>query len=490
MPLDGMDIKYLEVPGDFRAKAKGIDATSPELLNRQAGIEWDARGSQKYSSAWDTYSSNYIYNHLNTKQKTFWDALDYVCNQYLTKDLNAIPYPYNWGYACPQWKVMYGKMGLTEETARNIFIMFAYSNPQYYFLDSAALPMNSNGEWILFFYGEFTNGLTRKAETAKVKAQISNMGKQIAQGKTEVEKARIAHDLIIQSVKYDHYYKTPYAQSTYHQSAYSVFCEGYTVCAGYSKAFELLMNAAGIDTMAVTSTSHAWNLIRLNDSWYQVDCTWDDKDGANGYEGVYTYFCRKTSRIAGDLDQNSYHQMEYFYNKKVPKCTLDSGATLTSIGTIKAPSSQVKKPTISTKKVSSGMQVTIKTATSGASIYYTLDGKTPSPSFSKCYLYTKPFKVSSNVTVKAVAIQNQKWDSSMRSAKVNGKMCTVKFHAMGGKKVSSKKVHYSTTVKKPTAKRSGYKFVGWYKDKKCKKVWNFKKKVTKSMTLYAKWKKK
>ncbi len=491
VPLDGMDIKFLEVPSDFLARAKGIDGTDPKFLLGSPGIDWDARGSQRYSSAWDIYSSNYIYNHLSARQKKFWDALDYVCNEYLTKDLNAIAYPYNWSYACPEWKVLYGQMGLTVEEARNTFIMFSYSNPQYYFLDSAALPANTDGSWVMFFYGKFANGLDRRAETNAIKAQINTMGKKIAKGKTEVEKAKIAHDLIIQNVKYDHDYKDPYyARSRYHQSAYSVFFEGYTVCAGYSKAFELLMNAAGIDTMAVTSTSHAWNLIRLNDSWYQVDCTWDDRDGAGGYEGVYTYFCRNTALITKTLDRNNFHQMEYFYAKKVPQCTLDSGATLTSIGTYKTPASKVKRPTVSTKKVSSGMQVTIKTGTPGATIYYTLDGKAPSPSSSKCYRYTKPFKVSSNVKVRAVAVQDQRWDSTLRSVKVYGKMCTVKFNAMGGKKVSSKKVHYNYKLSKPKPKRSGYKFVGWYKDKKCKKAWNFKSKVTKNMTLYAKWKRK
>ena len=41
--------------------------------------------------------------------------------------------------------------------------------------------------------------------------------------------------------------------------------------------------------------------------------------------------------------------------------------------------------------------------------------------------------------------------------------------------------------KSPVAK--GYKFVGWYKDKECKELWNFSNnKITGDTTLYAKWK--
>ena len=35
--------------------------------------------------------------------------------------------------------------------------------------------------------------------------------------------------------------------------------------------------------------------------------------------------------------------------------------------------------------------------------------------------------------------------------------------------------------------RKNYKFAGWYKEKNYKNKWNFKNKVTKNITVYAKW---
>lgn len=62
----------------------------------------------------------------------------------------------------------------------------------------------------------------------------------------------------------DNYLTNP--ENPFHQSAYSVFCDDHSVCAGYTKAFEMLMNGAGIDTIALLSTDHAWNMIKINDS--------------------------------------------------------------------------------------------------------------------------------------------------------------------------------------------------------------------------------
>src|SRR6185369_17659816 len=53
------------------------------------------------------------------------------------------------------------------------------------------------------------------------------------------------------------------------------------------------------------------------------------------------------------------------------------------------------------------------TTTSGASIYYTTDGSTPS---SANTLYTAPFTLTTNATVKAIATKTGMTDSTIASA--------------------------------------------------------------------------
>ena len=445
-------------------------------------------GSKQYDSSWDVYSSNYIYNRLDENERKLWDALDLIARGYLHGTENAVRVAVQGEYYYATQKgVSFTFMGVTYDRAAELFTMFSYSNPQYYFIGNGFL---SNGSSMFpMIYDGFANGATRAAETAKVKAQIDAMEAQIAAGTTEVEKARIAHDLICKKIKYDHDYMKPVSKTPYHQTAYSVFCDDYTVCAGYTKAFTILMNGAGVDTLSVTSKEHAWNMICINDSWYNIDLTWDDLDGQYDMEVMYGYFNRSTAMITGKLDQNNYHQKESCYTGLLPTATQDSGATPTSIGTIGTPTKTAAEPQIKKVQASGKLLVNLSTDTSGADIYYTTDGSEPSSSATRSYYYTGDyFEVDHNDTVKAIAVKDTMWDSKVTSAKLTKSTHTVKFNTKGGNKISSRKVLYGNKVKKPAnPKRSNYSFAGWYTSSGEK--WDFSSKVTKDMTLTAKWKK-
>ena len=62
----------------------------------------------------------------------------------------------------------------------------------------------------------------------------------------------------------------------YH-TAEGTLLEGIGVCDSFSKAFQLVLNKAGIDSIIVLGdlgdSPHAWNMVKLGDSWYHVDLT-------------------------------------------------------------------------------------------------------------------------------------------------------------------------------------------------------------------------
>ncbi|MFB7157805.1 InlB B-repeat-containing protein [Lysinibacillus sp. NPDC056232] len=66
---------------------------------------------------------------------------------------------------------------------------------------------------------------------------------------------------------------------------------------------------------------------------------------------------------------------------------------------------------------------------------------------------------------------------------------TVTFDSNGGSEVSSQTVPYKALVKAPSnPKKEGYLFIGWYKNEKFTKAWDFAKDVvTEDLTLYARW---
>lgn len=76
-----------------------------------------------------------------------------------------------------------------------------------------------------------------------------------------------------------YYPEEPYAPMTH--TAYGALADGVAVCEGYACAAKLLLDTMGVpcDIQFGTCTNgggHAWNLVQLEDQWYQMDVTWND----------------------------------------------------------------------------------------------------------------------------------------------------------------------------------------------------------------------
>lgn len=104
----------------------------------------------------------------------------------------------------------------------------------------------------------------------------------IAKGlSNDYDKERYVHDMLIQKIDYS-------KSAEMNQSAYSALVNERTVCAGYARAFQYLMQQLQVPCYYCTGyagENHAWNIICLEDEYYNVDVTWDDNE-----EGISNYF--------------------------------------------------------------------------------------------------------------------------------------------------------------------------------------------------------
>jgi hypothetical protein len=128
-----------------------------------------------------------------------------------------------------------------------------------------------------------------KAAIRNQLAYIDDLSDQILSlipaGADDYTKAKIIYEWIIENTDYR-------LDAPDNQSMTSVFYNHESVCAGYSRAYQYLLNKAGIDTTIVEGNSlvsgenHAWNLVHLTDGYYYVDCTWGDASYMkNGFSG-------------------------------------------------------------------------------------------------------------------------------------------------------------------------------------------------------------
>lgn len=141
------------------------------------------------------------------------------------------------------------------------------------------------------------------AEKEKALAEIADkiVSKLPAYG-GDFEKALYIHDYLVANCKYVTKNETGYSSTVY-----GCLVEGVANCEGYAKTFGYLARKAGIEAVLVTGVTydgdnHAWNQVKINGSWYNLDVTWDDLD--NSADKRHTYF------LCSDMDFAKTHSAD------------------------------------------------------------------------------------------------------------------------------------------------------------------------------------
>ena len=130
-----------------------------------------------------------------------------------------------------------------------------------------------------------------RAEAQRVVAQV------VTDGMSSYDIAKALHDYLVLNCAYDmRLYSGNMPQTSY--TAQGALMDHTAVCSGYAKAYELLMEIAGIPCEYVSGYAtggHAWNLVEIDGEWYHVDTTWDDPiPNREGYVR-YDYFLKSDS---------------------------------------------------------------------------------------------------------------------------------------------------------------------------------------------------
>lgn len=249
----------------------------------------------------DIYSSTMGYDVLNDAQKSLYRKIKAAAHAFYTGTAAAEGVSYGSDEEkLPCFAIVSNTdSSLSNENTVKVISMFRNDNPMYFFVGNTYLysmdydfetEENYVGAVYIACVEEYTSGTARQAERRALETQITAAREQVEAQDTAWAKARAANDWLCNSLTYAYDASGNPDDSMASHSIVGAFDERYcaAVCEGYAKAFQLLMNAAGVANAYIIGLGngggHAWNMAQMDDGYYYYfDVTWNDSTSSDKY---------------------------------------------------------------------------------------------------------------------------------------------------------------------------------------------------------------
>ena len=125
----------------------------------------------------------------------------------------------------------------------------------------------------------------------------------VTPGMSEYDQVKAFHDWLVNHTEYDF----TFSSSSYDAAGPLLY--GRAVCDGYSKALDLLCYLSGIECLRINGEGngggHAWNKVKIDGQWYNIDVTWDDPVSTRPILR-YDYFLISDNALAADHQWVAY----------------------------------------------------------------------------------------------------------------------------------------------------------------------------------------
>jgi uncharacterized repeat protein (TIGR02543 family) len=451
------------------------------------------------------YSSTYGYNMLEKDEyRQVYSTIVAACEEFHQSNRDAT----NVNGRYTVYNVPIDNNLVKTDKLHTILSSIYYDHPEYYWLKNFSYNYNSSTGYvtniIIECVADYYKGSVRSALQNRMNEEITRYLNLVSGVTSDYQKELLIHDEIINQVQYANDATGAPVADIWAHSIVGVFDTSIkkVVCEGYAKAFQLLMNACGIECNYVPGTAtsnsgrteaHGWNQVKLGGEWYNVDVTWDDPISLDGSSVLrHTYFNVTDAEFTNHTPGNSTSVVINQWCYPLPTCTARTFAygytlhyTQPSGTTVKLYKNNIELS--DGNRVASGSAISVKAVPARQT--WTYDAK--------CKINNQtPINMLKNVDsgngeVSYVCNFTMPADNTdvVVTLTPTLKTYTVTFDSQGGSEVSAiTDVVEGTTVTLPTApRRSGYAFAGWYTNNTYTTVFDENTIVNDDITVYAKW---
>ena len=235
-------------------------------------------------------TDRYYYNRLSNKEKSIY-------NQLYKSIIDLQPVAKVTG--C-----------MTMPVIQKIIEAITNDNPHLYYFNQTEIRVQMSALYsniyLTYFFSKSEIASYNKHIEDAVNKIVKRLQLETAGSEYEIEKR--VHDTLASHLEYDH--SAIGTNNKRHlaiaHSIVGVFIEKKAVCEGIAKAAKILLNTANIHCIVVTGNStlekhggHAWNIVRINNSAYHLDITWDIANSTKKHIN-YDYFNLNDIEISKD----------------------------------------------------------------------------------------------------------------------------------------------------------------------------------------------
>ena len=305
-----------------------IQELEQEVSDLAKPSEDETEEAKEYSVSFELENAGtFAYDRLSEDEKLWYDSINQMLAYRMDEEVDL------------SMKAVAN--GLTEEDIDKVYNAVMMDHPEYFYVEGYEYTkyLNGLGDIVdIEIRGKYTYSLE---ECEKRQEEIKDAVDEIlwlapSDEADDYEKIRYVYETIIEQTDYD-------LNAPDNQSIYSVLVGKLSVCQGYAKTTQYLLNELGMECSIVygkvrDGEAHSWNIVKCNDEYYYLDTTWGDASYSmvgesaaitNTPEISYDYLCitgeqlEKTHEInevvdlpkCNSLEDNYYvREGKYFYD--------------------------------------------------------------------------------------------------------------------------------------------------------------------------------